>query len=240
MTSFAIQARRLSKTYAVGLAWQKKVRALQDLDLQVEPGQVYGLLGPNGAGKSTTIKLLLNLIRPTNGEALLFGAPPQSFEARRSVGFLPENPAPYEYLTVREFVGLAGQLSGLGGADLTRRVGEVIERVGMAGAADLRVRRYSKGMIQRIALAQALVGRPRLLVLDEPTSGLDVLGRQLIRDLIVEQRREGTTVLFCSHIIPDVETLCDRVAVLIGGRLVQEGRVTELLSSAGDHQEAIF
>ncbi len=238
--NLAIQTTRLTKAYEVGFVGRKTVRALTDLDLTVEPGQLVGLLGPNGAGKSTTIKLLLNLIRPSSGEVKLFGRPPADALARAKVGFLPENPAPYEYLTGREFVTLAGQLAGMQGKALTQSVGQVIERVGMDRAKDLQIRKYSKGMIQRISLAQSLVSTPDLLILDEPTSGLDVLGRQLVRDIIIEQRKRGTTVLFCSHIIPDVEALCDRVVVLIGGKLVRDGKVTELLAGDDDQSELVI
>jgi ABC-2 type transport system ATP-binding protein len=227
----AIEARKLSKTYRLGFWMNKQVRALQELDLCVQPGQVYGLLGPNGAGKSTTIKILMNLVQSTSGEALLFGKQPQEKDARRHVGFLPENPAPYEYLTGEEFVRLAGRLCGLSGQELDARVKDVIGRVGMARTAGLQIRRYSKGMVQRIGLAQAIVNQPRLLILDEPTSGLDPVGRREMRDLILEERQRGTTVLFCTHIIPDVEALCDRVAVLVNGRLAREGSVQQLLSA---------
>ena len=226
-----IQAQGLAKTYKVGFWFNRTVRALQSLDLQVDSGQIYGLLGPNGAGKSTTIKILMNLVRPSGGTARLFGKPVDDAATRRLVGFLPENPAPYEYLTGREFVTLAGQLSGLSGHELDGRVKEVMGAVEMAGAEKLQIRRYSKGMVQRVALAQALVGRPKLLILDEPTSGLDPLGRRQMRDLILAERDKGTTVLFCSHIIPDVEALCDRLAVLVGGRRVREGSVQELVSA---------
>lgn len=234
----AIQSTKLSKTYRLGFLGRKRVHALRDLDLRVEQGQVYGLLGPNGAGKSTTIKILLDLVTPSTGSAALFDQPPSSKEARRQVGFLPENPAPYEYLSGREFVRFAAQLGGLSGSTLERRVGEVIEQVGMREAAELGIRRYSKGMIQRISLAQALVTSPRLLILDEPTSGLDVLGRQLVRDIVRDQQKLGTTILMCSHIIPDVEASCDRVAVLVGGRLVREGSVSALLADEQSMMEA--
>lgn len=227
----AIQIEGLTKHYEVGFLKKRVVHALDGLSLSVEPGQVMGLLGPNGAGKSTTIKLLLNLIRPTAGKALLFGMEPSDARARSQVGFLPENPAPYEYLTGEEFVSLAGALGGLSGAALRKRTAEVIAQVEMTRAASLQIRKYSKGMIQRISFAQALVNEPKLLILDEPTSGLDVLGRQLVRDIILAERRKGTTVLFCSHIISDVESLCDRVTVLLGGRLVREGKMSELLSA---------
>lgn len=226
-----VELERVSKTYTVGFLRSRTVRALDSFSLSVGANQVFGLLGPNGAGKSTTIKLLLDLIRPTSGAARVFGESVRSARARRGIGFLPENPAPYEYLTGREVVTLAGQLHGLSGAALRGRVEQVLSRVEMQNASSLQVRRYSKGMVQRIALAQALVTEPRLLILDEPTSGLDVLGRKLIRDIIVEERQRGTTVVFCSHIISDVESLCDHVAVLIGGKLHTEGRVQDLLSA---------
>lgn len=226
----AIETEGLTKHYSVGFVKRRTVRALDSLSLKVEPGQVLGLLGPNGAGKSTTIKILLNLIRATRGQAKLFGQDPADARARAFVGFLPENPAPYEYLTGEEFVSLAASLGGLSGSALRTRVKQVIDQVEMGRASSLQIRKYSKGMIQRISLAQALVNEPRLLILDEPTSGLDVLGRQLVRDIILAERRKGVTVLFCSHIIPDVEALCDRVVVLIGGKVVREGQVADLLS----------
>lgn len=226
-----IEIRRLAKTYRLGFWLNRTVRALQGLDMTVQAGQVYGLLGPNGAGKSTAIKILMNLVQPSTGRARIFGLPPESHQARRMVGFLPENPAPYEYLTGTEFVRLAGRLGGLGGGELDARVKEVVGLVGMDRGADLQVRRYSKGMIQRIALAQALVNRPPLLILDEPTSGLDPVGRRQMRDIILQERERGTTVLFCTHIIPDVEALCDRVVVLVAGKQVREGSVRELLTA---------
>jgi ABC-2 type transport system ATP-binding protein len=236
----AINCENLSKTYQVGNWFKKrKVVALEALNLSVAEGQIYGLLGPNGAGKSTTIKLLLDIIQPTRGKASVFGKNPSDFEARKVIGYLPENPAPYEYLTGEEFVTYAGQLNGLGGDNLKTKVKSVIEKVQMTDGAKLQIRRYSKGMTQRISLAQALVGDPKLLILDEPTSGLDVLGRQLIRDLILDERKKGTSVLLCSHIIPDVEVLCDSVAVVIGGKLVQEGSVSSLLSSGSTQVELV-
>lgn len=234
-----IYVRALSKTYRLGFFAQRRVRALQGLDLSIAPGQVYGVLGPNGAGKSTTIKILMNLVQPTSGEARIFGAPPRDARARRQIGFLPENPAPYEYLTGREFVRLAGQLCGLSGQELDRRVDDVLGRVQMSESADLQIRRYSKGMVQRIGLAQAIVHQPKLLVLDEPTSGLDPVGRRQMRDLILEERARGTTILFCTHIISDVEALCDRVAVIVGGTLAREGSVQELVSSQSPWLEII-
>ncbi len=191
---------------------------------------MYGLLGPNGAGKSTTIKILMDLVRASDGQARIFGFSPSDQAARKLVGFLPENPTPYEYLTGKEFLSLAGRLAGLSGQELDLRIREVLGLTQMERAANLQIRRYSKGMIQRISLAQAIIHRPRLLILDEPTSGLDPIGRRDMRDLILSERDRGTTVLFCTHIIPDVEALCDRVAVLVAGRLVREGSVQELVS----------
>lgn len=226
-----VEVRGLSKTYRVGFLLNKQVRALQALDLTIAPGQVYGLLGPNGAGKSTTIKLLMGLVKPSGGTAKLFGKATGDVRARQLVGFLPENPCPYAYLTGREFVTLAGRLVGLSGKELSRKVEETLALVEMGKTAKLQIRRYSKGMVQRVALAQALIGSPKLLVLDEPTSGLDPLGRRQLRDIIIAERDKGTTVLFCTHIIPDVEALCDRVAVLVSGKLVKEGSVQELVSA---------
>src|SRR5215471_856195 len=166
--SLPIETQQLTKTYRLGFWLHRKVRALQDLTLRIEPGQVYGLLGPNGAGKSTTIKILMDLVRATSGRARIFGLSPTDQAARRVVGFLPENPAPYEYLTGREFLGLAGRMAGLSGQELDLRIREVLGMTQMTRAAGLQIRRYSKGMMQRISLAQAIIHRPRLLILDEP------------------------------------------------------------------------
>jgi ABC-2 type transport system ATP-binding protein len=232
MTATPIELHGLSKTYRLGFFMNRQVRALDGLDMLIQPGQVYGLLGPNGAGKSTTIKIVMNLVQATSGTARLFGKPPSDTAVRRQVGFVPENPAPYEYLTGREFVQLAADLGGVPQSEVRARSAEVLESVGMSRAADLQIRRYSKGMIQRVALAQAAVHRPLLLILDEPTSGLDPVGRRMVRDFILSERSRGTTVLFCTHIIPDVETLCDRVAVLVNGQRVREGKVAELLTAS--------
>jgi ABC-2 type transport system ATP-binding protein len=236
----AIETKGLQKTYKVGFFQNKHVRALQGLDLTIEPGQVYGLIGPNGAGKSTTIKILMDLVQASAGTAKLFGLNVREREARRQVGFVPENPAPYEYLTGRELVTLSGNLCGLSGKELSDRTQRVIDLVEMTRAADLQIRRYSKGMTQRVALAQALVSQPKLLILDEPTSGLDPLGRRHIRDLILQERQKGTTILFCTHIIADVEALCDRLVVLVGGKQVREGSVAELITGGGQTVELML
>ncbi|HTS80401.1 MAG TPA: ABC transporter ATP-binding protein [Myxococcaceae bacterium] len=226
-----IRLESVSKEYRLGFWLHRRVHALRDLTMDVRRGEVFGLLGPNGAGKSTTIKILMNLVRATRGTATLFGQAPSNREMRRRLGFVPENPAPYEYLTGREFLSLAASLAEVPRREIRSRVDEVLAAVNMERAGNLRIRRYSKGMIQRIAIGQALVHRPELLVLDEPTSGLDPLGRKLVRDLILSERRRGTTILFSSHIISDVEAVCERVAVLVGGKLVRSGGVAELLTN---------
>ena len=240
MTAAPIEALGLTKTYRIGFALNRTVRALQNLDLKVEAGAIYGLLGPNGAGKSTTIKILLNLVQPSAGTATLFGRPVSDRASRQQVGFVPENPAPYEYLTGLEFVRLCGRLSGLSGHELDVRSKRVLDKVGLSRAQGLQIRRYSKGMIQRVALAQAIIAEPDLLILDEPTSGLDPVGRREMRDLILEERDRGVTVLFCTHIIPDVEAVCDRIAVLVGGVLQREGGVRELLHADSELVELVI
>jgi len=217
----------VTKDFAVGLRGVK-LRALDDLSLRVERGQVYGLLGPNGSGKSTTLKLILGMTAPTAGRCEIFGVSSGQNAARKSVGYLPESPSFYRDFTGRELVRFYGRLSGLGGATLRTQVDEAIAWVGLDGAADRRVDTYSKGMLQRIGLAQALVHRPELLVLDEPTSGLDPAGTAAVEGLIRRLKAEGKTVLITSHLLAQVEDLCDRIAILDHGRLILEGSVPEL------------
>jgi ABC-2 type transport system ATP-binding protein len=233
----AIEMEGLEKAYQLGFFKTQTVRALRGLTLRVDPGQVYGLIGPNGAGKSTAIKILLNLVQPSAGKARIFGVESSKRESRKDLGFVPENPAPYEHLTGAEFVELAAKLGGLKSAEVRKRTSEALERVGMTRAAALRIRRYSKGMTQRIVLAGALVCQPKIMVLDEPTSGLDPVGRRLVRDIIFEERKKGTTMLFCTHIISDVEAVCDRLSVLLSGQCVREGTVAELLSGQSPKME---
>jgi len=207
----------------------KKVEAVRGVSFEVHAGEIFGFLGPNGAGKTTTLKMLTGLIAPTRGSAWILGIPAPSPVAMGRVGFLPENPYVYPYLTPREFVSLCGRLNGLGGAKLASSVEAVLERVGMAYAADRAVRALSKGMLQRVGLAAALVHEHELLILDEPMSGLDPVGRKEVRDLILEERKAGRTVFFSSHILSDVEMLCDRVCILRKGEVVVAGKMTELL-----------
>lgn len=208
----------------------KRVEAVKDVSLTVKRGAIFGFLGPNGAGKTTTIKALTGLITPSAGTARLFGLPGSSPRARRKLGFLPENPYVYPYLTAREFVTLSGRLSGLPRSRLQSQVTAVLRKVGIAYAADRPVRRLSKGMLQRAGLAAALVADPELLILDEPMSGLDPVGRKEVRDLILYERSQGRTIFFSSHILTDVETLCDQVAILRRGRVVVSGELGSLLN----------
>jgi ABC-2 type transport system ATP-binding protein len=224
-----LRTEKLSKTFEVGVR-RKRVQAVKDLDLAVEDGEIFGFVGPNGAGKTTTIKMLMGLIFPTSGKAFIYDAPIPSAEAKRRIGFLPENPSYYEFLTGKEALRFFGQLSGVGAADLAPRIEELLELVGITDAADRQIRKYSKGMQQRLGIAQALVGDPSFVVLDEPMSGLDPIGRKDVRDLILELKRRGKTVLFSTHILPDVEALADRVGVILGGQMRDVGRISELLS----------
>jgi ABC-2 type transport system ATP-binding protein len=229
MAKTILRTERLSKTFEVGVR-RKRVQAVKDLDLAVEDGEIFGFVGPNGAGKTTTIKMLMGLIFPTSGKAFIYDAPIPSAEAKRRIGFLPENPSYYEFLSGREALKFFGQLSGVGTPALEGRIEELLDLVGIADAADRQIRKYSKGMQQRLGIAQALVGDPSFVVLDEPMSGLDPIGRKDVRDLILELKRRGKTVLFSTHILPDVEALADRVGVILGGQLRDVGRISELLS----------
>jgi ABC-2 type transport system ATP-binding protein len=223
----AIETENLTKEYRVGF-WQKRVRVLSDLSVRVGHGEIFGYLGPNGAGKTTTLKLLMGLVAPTSGEARIFGRPAGDVAAKARVGFLPEQPYFYEYLTGRELLNFYGQLAGLRRSERGERVATLASRVGIDSALDLPLRKYSKGMLQRVGLAQALLHDPQLVLLDEPMSGLDPIGRREVRDLLLRLKEDGKTVFFSSHIISDVEMVCDRVGILVGGRLVTQGSLDEL------------
>jgi ABC-2 type transport system ATP-binding protein len=228
VTDAVIRVERLKKEFRQGF-WMRRVLAVKDISFQVDRGDIFGFLGPNGAGKTTTIKMLTGLISPSSGRAELFGDAVPSRKALGRIGFLPENPYVYPYLTPAEFVVLCGRLSGLGSRAARDRTRQVLDQVGIAYAADRPVRRLSKGMLQRTGLAAALVADPELLILDEPMSGLDPIGRKEVRDLIVEERRRGRTIFFSTHILNDVESLCDRVAILRKGEVVVSGRISDLL-----------
>src|SRR5438477_3138713 len=224
-----VRAEGLFKTYRVGFL-ARKVRALEDLSLEVRRGEIFGLLGPNGAGKTTAIKILLGFVRPSSGRAFISGAPVGSITSRRKLGYLPENPALYEFLRGHEYLIFAGRLAGLSTRDAKAQTAKLIELVGLAGRADRLIRKFSKGMVQRLALAQALVGDPETVILDEPMSGLDPVGRKDVRDLILGLRQEGRTVLFSTHILSDVEAICDRVGILVEGRLTDCGALADLVA----------
>ena len=215
----------------------KLVQALRGISLEVRRGEIFGFLGPNGAGKTTTIKMLMGFIAPTAGTMEILGVRAPAPEVMARVGFLPENPYVYPYLSPREFVTMCGRLSGLRGAPLHGRVVQVLERVGVGYAIDRTVRALSKGMLQRVGLAAALVHDPELLVLDEPMSGLDPVGRKEVRDLIVEEKNGGRTVFFSSHILSDVEMLCDRVCILRQGQVAVSGSLRELLGAGKRRSE---
>jgi ABC-2 type transport system ATP-binding protein len=231
----AIEVRDLAKSYPTGF-WRRRVEVLRDVSFSVRRNEIVGFLGPNGAGKTTTIKILNRLAFPDGGTVRLFGAADgYRPEVRRRIGFMPEQPYFYEYLTGEEFLRLCGRLCGMGRPETRERSGALLSRVGLDGAGRMAIRKYSKGMMQRLGLAQALLHDPELVILDEPMSGLDPLGRMEVRNLIRELRGSGKTVFFSSHIISDVEALCDRVILLHRGRKVAEGSLEELLGG-GDMQ----
>lgn len=229
----------LRKEYRQGF-FRKRVEAVKQVSFEVNRGDIFGFLGPNGAGKTTTIKMLTGLISPTSGSAQLFGKPIPSPEAMSHIGFLPENPYVYPYLTPREFVEMCGRLSGVSRKSIRDRTRQVLDLVGVLYAADRPVKRLSKGMLQRAGLAAALVADPELLILDEPMSGLDPVGRKEVRDLIQAERDAGRTIFFSTHILTDVETLCDRVTILRKGQVVVSGRLSELLKDAAQRTEAVI
>ncbi|MCB9506893.1 MAG: ABC transporter ATP-binding protein [Myxococcales bacterium] len=218
----------LAKTFKIGFM-MKKVVAVRDSTFDVRRGEIFGIVGPNGAGKTTTIKMLVGLIRPGAGSATIFGEPISSVHARRRVAFLPETPHFYDYLRPVELLDYFGDLYGMDRTTKRRRIPELLERVGLGGALDKPLRKFSKGMLQRVGLAQALLPECDLVILDEPQSGLDPIGRKDVRDLILEENARGRTIVMCSHILPDVEQICQRVAILVAGRVTRVGRLDELV-----------
>lgn len=224
----AIRTEKLGKTYKVGFLMRSFV-GLADLDLEVPPGTAFGFVGPNGAGKTTTIKILMGLQSHTAGRAWINGKPVPTPESRRQVGFLPERPYFYEHLTAWEFLSFYANLSEVPSAEQKGRIEGLLERVELQRFRDVPLGKFSKGMLQRAGLAQAMIADPSLLILDEPMSGLDPMGRVLVRDIILEERKKGKTVFFSSHILSDIEVVCDRVAIVVGGRLRGQGTLNELV-----------
>jgi ABC-2 type transport system ATP-binding protein len=236
----AIEIIHLEKTYPVGF-WRKRPRrALHPLDLSIEQGEIFGFLGPNGAGKTTTLKILMGLVFPTGGTARILGMQLDDARMKAQIGFLPEQPYFYDYLTARELLTYYGHLSGMDARNLTPKVGSVLERVGLRDAANLQLRKFSKGMLQRAGIAQAILHDPKVVFLDEPTSGLDPMGRREVRNLIEQLKKEGKTVFFSTHILSDAEALCDRVAIIHLGQLRGVGAVQELTAGVRAEVEIVW
>lgn len=224
-----IQLDELRKAFRGHLGIGRHV-AVDGLSLDVRQGEIFGLLGPNGAGKTTTLKMMLGLLRPDSGTVRLLGRPPSDPAARAQVGFLPENPYFYDYLTGEEFLDFYARLQGVAGSDRARRVSRTLDKVGLGARRGVALRKYSKGMVQRLGIAQAILHEPDVLILDEPMSGLDPIGRREVRDIILEQRDAGRTVFFSSHILQDAEMICDRVAIVVDGRVRNLGTLDDLAS----------
>ena len=236
----AIEILSLEKTYSVGF-WRKKPKyALRPLNLTVEDGEVFGFLGANGAGKTTTLKLLMGLIFPTGGSARILGMEIADPRMKAQIGFLPEQPYFYDYLTARELLEYYGQLSGMDPKHRSRKVNEVLQRVGLPDVGGTQLRKFSKGMLQRVGIAQAILHDPKVVFLDEPMSGLDPMGRREVRDLIAQLKHEGKTVFFSTHILSDAETLCDRVGIIHQGELRGVGIVADLTSSVHGKVEVVW
>ena len=236
----AIEILGLEKTYLVGFWRKRPKRALHPLHLTVEEGEVFGFLGPNGAGKTTTLKMLMGLVFPTSGSARLLGRDWRDPEVKAQIGFLPEQPYFYDYLTAHELLNYYGQLSGVPGKDRKRRIDEVLQRVGLTDVKGVQLRKFSKGMLQRAGIAQAILHDPKLVFFDEPMSGLDPMGRREVRDLMEQLKHDGKTVFFSTHILSDAEALCDRVAIIHQGELRGVGAVADLTSSVQGKVEVIW
>jgi ABC-2 type transport system ATP-binding protein len=236
----AIEIIGLEKTYSVGFWRKRPKRALHPLHLKVEEGEVFGFLGPNGAGKTTTLKLLMGLVFPTGGSARILGRDVSDPGMKAQIGFLPEQPYFYDYLTARELLEYYGQLSGVAAKERSHKVNEILPRVGLKDSAGVQLRKFSKGMLQRVGIAQAILHDPKVLFFDEPMSGLDPMGRREVRDLMEQLKHEGKTVFFSTHILSDAEALCDRVAIMHLGQLRGVGAVTDLISSVQGKVELVW
>src|SRR5436189_554314 len=226
----ALSTFELTKDYAIGFWRKRPYRALDRLTLEIAPGEVFGFLGPNGAGKTTTLKLLMQLVFPTSGRAEILGRPIGTLDVKRRLGYLPENPYFYDYLTAEELLTYFARLFGYRGVEPRKRASRRLDDVGIGAERKLQLRKFSKGMLQRVGIAQALINDPELVIFDEPMSGLDPLGRREVRSLILRLRDRGCTVFFSSHVLSDAEALCSRVAILAKGRLVASGRLSDMLA----------
>jgi len=236
----AIEILGLEKTYSVGFWRKRPKRALHPLNLTVEQGEIFGFLGPNGAGKTTTLKLLMGLVFPTSGTARILGHEWTDSDIKAQIGFLPEQPYFYDYLTAHELLNYYGQLSGVPAKQRKQRIEDVLQRVGLADVKAVQLRKFSKGMLQRAGIAQAILHDPKVVFLDEPMSGLDPMGRREVRDLMEQLKHEGKTVFFSTHILSDAEALCDRVAIIYKGELRGVGAVADLTSSVQGKVEIVW
>jgi ABC-2 type transport system ATP-binding protein len=240
MAEAAIDIESLTKDYPYGFLQLKKKRSLEGLTMQVQTGEVFGFLGPNGAGKSTTIKLLMRLIFPTAGSARILGKPISDISMHRNIGYLPEQPYFYDYLTAEEVLDYFARFHDFSAEERRARVSGMLKKVGLESAGQIQLRKYSKGMLQRVGLAQAILHDPEVVVLDEPMSGLDPVGRREVRDIILELKKQGKTVLFSTHILSDAEMLCDRVGVIVGGKLQGIGAPSEMVGLKAHGMEILF
>jgi ABC-2 type transport system ATP-binding protein len=240
MTAPAIETQNLTKEYPHGFLHLKRKTSLENLTMQVEDGEVFGFLGPNGAGKSTTIKLLMGIIFPTAGSAQILGKPVSDVSMHRDIGYLPEQPYFYDYLTAAEVLDYFARFHGFSAAERKERVQKMLQRVGLETAGKIHLRKFSKGMLQRVGLAQAILHDPKLVILDEPMSGLDPVGRREVRDIILDLKNAGTTILFSTHILSDAETLCDRVGVIAGGQLRGVGEPGSIVGVKSLGMEIVF
>jgi len=240
MTAPAIETQNLTKEYPHGFLHLKRKTSLENLTMQVEDGEVFGFLGPNGAGKSTTIKLLMGIIFPTAGSAQILGKPVSDVSMHRDIGYLPEQPYFYDYLTAAEVLDYFARFHGFSAAERRERVQKMLQRVGLETVGKIHLRKFSKGMLQRVGLAQAILHDPKLVILDEPMSGLDPVGRREVRDIILDLKNAGTTILFSTHILSDAETLCDRVGVIAGGQLRGVGEPGSIVGVKSLGMEIVF
>lgn len=232
MGHIPLEIKNLEKSFGTGFLNLRKVKPVKGISFEVKGGEIFGLLGPNGAGKTTTLKMITGLIFPDAGTISIFGKSSLSASSRKRIGFLPENPWFYEYLTAREFLKMTGGIFSIPSSEIRKRTDSLLERLGIAHAADTQMRKFSKGMLQRAGLAQAIINNPDFIILDEPLSGLDPIGRKDVRQLIIDLKKEGKTILFSSHILSDVEDVCDSVAILNSGLIKQKGRLSDLTATS--------